>query len=214
MARLTLLPGLRSPSLLPSPACDAVEFYLATLTEFVSFYLEVLDDSGDRPISKAKWLQDAEEDLRLRRTHDDHIRQFETWAGGHTSAGSQRTSIAEVDLGSRPDCMDDVVALAVSVCALGPEYALPFWSTAVDQEKDGEEIQKLVPSNALKGLERQQSEDDTLRAPTLASTARTIRTLRMALRRSTTTILKIWTGQNGKIPKIRTTTLLRRVQRS
>jgi hypothetical protein len=168
MARLTLLPGLRSPSLLPSPACDAVEFYLATLTEFVSFYLEVLDDSGDRPISKAKWLQDAEEDLRLRRTHDDHIRQFETWAGGHTSAGSQMTSIAEVDLGSRPDCMDDVVALAVSVCALGPEYALPFWSTAVDQEKDGEEIQKLVPSNALKGLERQQSEDDTLRAPYLS----------------------------------------------
>jgi len=161
-ARLTLLPSLRTLSSRRA-VCNVSEFVLTVLADFGAHYSKVLSASGDRPISRAKWEQDAEEDLRLRRSHQEQQRQFHAWSG--TSAGSVEMVPAAVDLLQRPDCMDDVVAFAVAVCSLGKEYALPFWSTqdyTVVEDDSPRVCTRLAPSLALLELERQQDEDDTL----------------------------------------------------
>ena len=137
--------------------CDTAEFLLAVLSEFAAHYLDVLSASGDRPISRAKWEQDAEEDLRLRRVDQERDRQFSTSFG--TVAGDQTIVPDAVDLLLRPDCMDDVFAFATAICSRGPEYALAFWSK--EELDDG--ILRLTPTRALGDLREQQKTDDTLR---------------------------------------------------
>lgn len=160
-ARLSLLPALQKPS--DSADCDVTEFFLSVHAEFASHYLDVLSASGDRPISRAKWEQEAEEDLRLRRSHLDQQRQFQAWSG--TNAVDEEAVPAVVDLLQRPDCMDDVIAFAVALGSLGSDYALPFWSreNLLDLEGQDEGGLQLVPSRAVRELERQQREDDSLR---------------------------------------------------
>jgi hypothetical protein len=160
-ARLCLLPALQTNT-------PQAEFFLAVLAEFAAHYLQVLSASGDRPISRAKWEQDAEEDLRLRRSHQENQRQFHAWSGT-TNAASDQNNIDNmavpdaVDLAERPDCMDDVIAFCTAVCVCLPECALLFWSRG-DDDNDN----KLVPSRALLDLRDQQTNDDTLRASFLS----------------------------------------------
>jgi hypothetical protein len=61
--------------------------------------------------------------------------------------------------------MDDVIAFAVALGSLGSDYALPFWSreSVLDFEGRDEGALQLVPSRAVRELERQQGEDDSLR---------------------------------------------------
>lgn len=178
-ARLTLIPALEKPpsssledynNLTAAESCDVAEFLLSVLAEFSSHYLNVLSASGDRPISRAKWEQDAEDDLRLRRSHQEQQRnfqgQFRAWS--RDAADAVEDVPASVDLYDRPDCMDDVVAFSTAVCSLGPEYALSFWSqethVSEDEESDAqEEYVKLVPSRALRELQNQQKDDESLR---------------------------------------------------
>lgn len=162
--RTSLLPALQKP--LDNADCIVTEFFLSVLAEFASHYLDVLHASGDRPISRAKWEQEAEEDLRLRRSHQEQQRQFQAWSG--TNAVDEEAVPAVVDLLKRPDCMDDVIAFAVALCSLGSDYALPFWSREDVDVLDNPQGRsegglKLVPSRALLELERQQGEDDSLR---------------------------------------------------
>lgn len=156
-ARLCLIPALQRPSKPVGPDCETHEFYLSVLSHFSAHYMDVLSASGDRPISRAMWLQDAEQDLQLRRTHQESQRQFQAWSG--TRNTEMAALPAAVNLMDRPDCMEDVVALAVSLCMLGPSYAMYFWTTAPTLEDGNTE---LVQSRALRGLERQKEEDSTL----------------------------------------------------
>lgn len=158
--RLCLLQALRYGSYaeVSSSKFDAKEFHLSVLAEFTSQYLDMLSASGDQPISRAKWEQDAEEDLRLRRTHQDQQRQFLAWSG--TTEDLEKIPLS-VDLLSRPDCMDDVVAFATSVCSLGRDYATLFWATEtlVDDENS---VKILKPSRTLGELEHLQETDESL----------------------------------------------------
>jgi hypothetical protein len=160
-ARLSLLPALQTPS--DNADCVVSDFFLSVYAEFASHYLDVLSASGDRPISRAKWEQEAEEDLRLRRSHLDQQRQFQAWSG--TNAVDEEAVPAVVDLLQRPDCMDDVIAFAVALGSLGSDYALLFWSreNLIGPEGQDEGGLQLVPSRAVRELERQQGEDDSLR---------------------------------------------------
>jgi len=142
-----LLPALRSLSN-RNKSCSVYQFYLTVLADFGSHYLEILSASGDRPISRAKWEQDAEEDLRLHRSHQEQQRQFHAWPG---TTGDVQVVPAAVDRLQRPDCM-------------GPEYALPFWSTqdyTVVEDDTPRACTKLVPSVTLLEPECQQEDDDT-----------------------------------------------------
>jgi hypothetical protein len=178
-ARLCLIPALQKPApstsddynVVATPSCDVAEFFMSLLAEFASRYLDVLSASGDRPISRAKWEQDAEDDLRLRRAHQEQQQsfrgQFPAWSDTTTAADAGNEVPGEVDLLGRPDCMDDVIAFSTAVCSLGPDYALSFWSqesivSAGDGDEDPREYVKLVPSRALRALEVQQDDDDSL----------------------------------------------------
>jgi hypothetical protein len=153
--------------------CSVAEFLLSALSEFSSQYLDALSSSGDRPISRAKWEQDAEDDLKLRRLQQEQQQsfhgQFREWSG--TAADSLEAVPASIDLYDRPDCMDDVIAFACALSSLGSAYALSFWSkeTLVVEENDTvKSIVKLVPSRALVELESQQREDASLHASYLS----------------------------------------------
>lgn len=166
--RLSLLPALQKPidNTIASSNCNVSEFLLAALSNFASHYLYVLSVSGDRPISRAKWEQDAEEDLKLQRDDAASQQQFHAWSG--TTNVMQNSVPDAVDLLDRPDCMDDVIAFATSVCSLGPEYALNFWDKEETTVDDGSGALVLIPSRALLALRDQQSGDETLRASYLA----------------------------------------------
>ena len=159
-ARLSLLPALQMPSHAFETKFEISEFLLSVLSEFAASYLEAVSASGNRPISRAKWEQDAESQLKYRRETAEQQRAFNQWSG--TSNGNQEVVPDSVDLLKRPDCMDDVFAFASAVCSLGSEYALSFWSKEEISTAGGTAL-KLIPSRALRDLKEQQSSDDTLR---------------------------------------------------
>lgn len=154
-ARLGMLPALDG-AVSGMAWCDTREFFLSTFARFAARYLEVLSGSGDMPISRSKWLQDAEEDLRLKLRHQEQQQQFHAWSG--TRATDTDSVPTSVDLLLRPDCADDVIAFASASCFLGPEYAMAFWS--LSQTEAG--ASRLGPSRALRELELMQDEDDSL----------------------------------------------------
>jgi hypothetical protein len=179
-ARLCLVPGLCMPpsiahdyvNVATAPTCDVQEFFLSVVAEFASHYLDILSVSGDHPISRAKWEQDAEESLQLRQAHQEQQQsfrgQFPTWSDAANVTDTGYEVPSQVDLLTRPDCLDDVIAFSSSVGFLGPDYALLFWSqvpvwNGTEKEPSDEKSMKLVPSRALLWLGNQQRDDDSLR---------------------------------------------------
>lgn len=69
---------------------------------------------------------------------------------------------SSVDLLQRPDCLDDLIALAVAVCSLGPDYALNFWKHGEHIEDGKSPVPLLVPSRALEELLQALQKDDSL----------------------------------------------------
>lgn len=162
-ARLSLMPSFERHSTSPDGKCDNYEFYMSVLSEFIAQYLDVLCASGNVPISRELWKNGEETELEVQRVQQEQQRQFGTWSG--TQATEGHAIPTEVDLMKRPDCMDDVMALAVAVCSTGPEYAMHFWSVADNGVMEGDTVAnatKLVPSRALKTLERLQTNDGSL----------------------------------------------------
>jgi hypothetical protein len=94
--------------------------------------------------------------------------QFPGLSDSTFNLGSTK-SIEMVDLLNRPDCIDDIFGLSIALSSLGPEYSLQFWSQATQtDDSNSREIYALVPSQAVRELERQQMEDDSLRATYLS----------------------------------------------
>jgi hypothetical protein len=177
-ARLSLIPALRMQipmqndyaNTLVHTYCDVTEFFLSTGAEFASRYMDLLSASGCELISRAKWEQDAEEDLKCRREKKEQEQSlrghFPKWSDPPHATNNENEIPSSVDLLARPDCIDDVVAFATAFGVLGSNYALLFWSQETREVVDvDEEIHfiKLVPSRAHTWLEKQQREDDSLR---------------------------------------------------
>jgi hypothetical protein len=161
-ARICLAPAFQQHTGTP----DSFEFFMSVLSEFISQYLEVLFVSGDVPISRATWERVEEQDLQLRRQQKEQERQFE--ASYLSSMTDNEIIPTSVNLMNRPDCMDDVVALATALCSAGPSYSRRFWSTRIEQTEDGDNVSRLAPSSAVQKLELLQEQDSSLR-PTYVS---------------------------------------------
>jgi len=147
--RLTLLPALQHlPS--SSPEVNLSEFCLAVLVETYSHYLDVIAD-GSLPISRNHFEKEQDEELKLRRSQQATQRDYYAMSG---QTPPDEFIPSSVDLMSIPDCIDDIVALATSLCALGVNYARHFWT----QTEEGE----LKPCRALAALGRFKEKDSSL----------------------------------------------------
>lgn len=108
--------------------------------------------------TRAKWEQDAEDNLRLRQKEQEEQQAFGGQFGSLSTDGGPQSIPTAVNLLARPDCMDDVMVFATAVCALGPEYALSFWT--INSTGD---TPFLSPSRLLSDLTALQAADDSLR---------------------------------------------------
>lgn len=160
-AKLCLLPALQRPSRQSGTECDSSEFFLAVLSEFVANFMDILSASGNLPVSRASWKSEKEEGLQLARENRQQAINFKMWSGQYEQGSQEAPIPTSVDLMKRPDCMDDVVALAVAIASLGPEFALKFWSKQeIDDEGEARTI--LVASRANKKLRAVSAEDSSL----------------------------------------------------
>ena len=156
--RLTLVPAFSNSSR-KSERCDLRSFLLTVLTEFMSKYLDVVCACNAIPFSRSKWQDNETERLLIAREEQQRNRSFFQSDGG---AYEERLSPNEVDLLKRPDCIDDIVAVAIDLCTYGPEYSARFW-TAEEYRSENESIQtRFVARRALKTLEILQDKDQSL----------------------------------------------------
>ena len=152
--RLTLIPSLEKiKSASQRTMCSISEFCLSVVSEVYSLYLNILSEgTGNLPISRRLWQDREEEDLKLRREQHNNQLQFENFMG----ESSRREQIpAGIDLMERQECLDDLIALATTLCSLGPNYARNFWG------KD-KQARTLIPSKALQECMIQASQDESL----------------------------------------------------
>jgi len=141
--------------------CDTYEFYMSVMSDFMSHFLDVLCASGDVPISRSRWERDEERELALRREQQHQQHQFRAWSGTRATATDEQAIPSSVDLMARPDCLDDVIALAIALCSAGSSYATYFWSTS-EEEINDTLAKVLMPSRALRKLKHQLEADRSL----------------------------------------------------
>jgi hypothetical protein len=157
--RLTLIPSLEKiKSASMRTVCNVSEFCLSVVSEVYSLYLSVLSEgTGNLPISRRRWQIREEEQLKLRRDQMNQQRQFEQYMGNTSRNASSKegTIPAGIDLMERIECLDDLIALATTLCSLGTNYSRMFWG------KD-KENKSLAPSSALQECVVQASQDDSL----------------------------------------------------
>lgn len=162
-AQLCLLPALQRPSNHTGAACETSEFLLSVLSEYVANFLDVLSSSGNFPVSRTSWKKEQLEALQLDRETQQQQKEFSMWAGNYDDQDRKEKPVANsVDLMQRPDCMDDIIALAVAVASQGPMYAMKFWDFSNETDASGNPTMALVPSRAYKQLKALASEDDSL----------------------------------------------------
>lgn len=161
-ARACLLPALHRPTRHPETMCDSSEFLLSVLGDFVATFVDVLSNTGNLPGSQDTWYKEQEQDLALQRDQREQQKQFRLWSGSYQEGTGEKPIPDSVDKMNRPDCMDDIITLAVSVASLGPEFAIKFWSTASELDDQGKAKVSLVQSRFLKKTKGIISEDATL----------------------------------------------------
>ena len=153
--RLTMIPALSKLSTASLYGfCDTSEFSLSVIAEYYARYLEESTVHNILPTSRKKWQTEKEEDLELEREQEKQKQQFEYWAG-NTSHTNQKKIASSVDFMTRYECLDDYIALATTICSLGPEYSQSFWGT--DQESGSP-----TSSKALEYCLYQAIQDDSL----------------------------------------------------
>lgn len=156
--RLTLVPAFSNNSR-KSERCDLLSFLRTVLTEFMSKYLDIVCACNAIPFSRSKWQDNETERLLIAREEQERNRSFFQSYGG---AYEDRLIPNEVDLLKRPDCIDDIFAVAIDLCTHGPEYSARFW-TAEEYRSENESVRsRFVASRALKTLEILQDKDQSL----------------------------------------------------
>lgn len=161
-ARVSLLSCLDAVSMKTptSSLRNDFEFYISVITDFSATYLDVICSFGDLPISRRKWLTFEEDELQLRQVQEQQRKQLEEWSG---KPYYERTLPEEVDLSRRPDCIDDIIALAVSICSTYPDSSQKFWSICCTGEDDeGNIMYRLKPARIIKRMEKSQAKDPSL----------------------------------------------------
>lgn len=133
------------------------EFYFRVLAEFTNSYLETIAKFGEMPISREKWLIEAEEELHMQRLHHEQRMQF----GIAPNKISENDTIGKIDFTKRPDCMDDLIAMVVEICSTCTKCSIQFWSREESEERDNEPV-CLHPSLTLMKMESLQKEDNSL----------------------------------------------------
>ena len=139
-ARLSMIPTLRANEIIindyasdiADSTCDVTEFFLASIADFASNYMDVFSKLDQPLLSRAKWEQEAEAGLNARREQQEQEQSlrgnFHKWSDPAVVVKSANAIPNQVDLLARPDCIDDVVAFSTEIGVLGPEYAIQFWS--------------------------------------------------------------------------------------
>jgi len=153
--RLTLIPSLEKiQSASIRTMCSVSEFCLSVVSEMYALYLSVLSEgTGNLPISRKRWQIREEEGLKLQR--EQHVEQAQLdYYLGKTSPQHEKIPTS-VDLMKRHECLDDLIALATTLCSLGPNYSRIFW--ARDKETNA-----LIPSRPLQECMVQASQDNSL----------------------------------------------------
>lgn len=164
--RWSMLPALQMTVENGADVCNICEFWVSVLADFGATYLASIADN--RPISQKEWLQEAQEDLNLRRQRNDQDKKFLEWSNTTTNEPMEEIPNS-VDLSQRPDCMDDVLACCTAIATLGPEYAAQFWTMTDQANIDTGKVQtSWVPSRVLSSLRAQQQVDQSLRSAYLA----------------------------------------------
>lgn len=144
-----MLPALAVPSIDRTfQNCKIEEFAWDVLAGFMAQYFEIV--AASPPISRQKWLEEAQEDLRLQQQSRDQYREFQQWSG--ITAAQNQDVPSSVDVLERPDCMDDFVALCVEVGLRGPSIA--FWDAKTD----------LMLTDPVCQIERITNSDKSLRS--------------------------------------------------
>jgi len=154
-ARLSLLPALEKST----DKYNICEFYRAQITDFTTTYLDMLSSAGEIPISRAKWFQNAEEQLKLEKQSRQQDQDFLKWSGNAGNTDISKQLPDSVDVGSCPDCMDDIILFATSVARMGPAFALKFWNK---HSVDGG-VNNLELTRTTMNLSEEQSSDHSLR---------------------------------------------------
>lgn len=177
-ARLSLIPALRLHETIINDYadetvdsyCNVTEFCLACITDFAAHYMNVFSTLDQPLLSRAKWEEHAEADLKTRRELQEREQSlrgnFPKWSDPTAVSSGVNAIPNQVDLLARPDCIDDVFAFSTEIGVVGPEYALQFWSQeSINNSDSGDDIvsTKLVPSQALTWLEQKQRDDESLR---------------------------------------------------
>jgi len=167
-SRLGLLPALRGVVDSIKSRCDTSEFLLSVMASFAARYFDVLSTPRLVPISREKWEQEEQEELRLMQNQQTQERLFQARYG--TRVGQETSVPSSVDLMDRPDCMDDIVAFCSAYASLGPYYAQFFWSRDFEGGNDESTVvrEKFIPSPSLQELSRQQQDDGSLKPCYLA----------------------------------------------
>ncbi len=138
-ARLSLLssfspmpPSTQRNGPVPSPSDPNFEFYSTVLADFVHSYALAARQSGEAPLSVAQYKKDRVYELEMQAMHSQQQHQMRSWQPGLAAdAAPPALDIdAEVKkaMQSRPDCADDVLALAAAVVAGCPPAACRFWN--------------------------------------------------------------------------------------
>lgn len=170
-ARLSLLPSVSS-SLVGhgsggGGSASIYDFYLSTLSEFTAQYIDALGTTGNLPITRQEWLDEEMNMAQTEWMEKEQRRQFGEWAGEPVPQNDDE-DVADgpraVNLLDRPDCLEDVFALASSVCEAYPTGARAFWYIVENEVGEGDETSSatvLSPSRALQTLDLLQSENDS-----------------------------------------------------
>jgi hypothetical protein len=165
--RFSLIPAIRKPvitGVMADASFDISSFLVSSLAEFASKLLEFLCSAGALPMSRAKCDEAVQDYQQMQKAYQEQQRTFQ----GQFRVSSESNSspaLTTDDISRRPDCMDDVIAFAVSVCALGSDFSLRFWSISdIESVEDVGINMELRPSLALQILCGQQSKDNSLRS--------------------------------------------------
>lgn len=161
--RLSLMPAISS-----NPAnnnknsvCDLPEFLMSVLSDYMSNFLDVVCAANAIPLSRSKWQMNEEERLCIQREEQDRARSFYQSYGG-TFDETKAAIPDHVNLLQRPDCMDDMLAVAIDLCSQGPHYAQVFWTREEHRTDDGSMQTRSTPSRALQTLAMLQEKDASL----------------------------------------------------
>mmetsp|Transcript_36228 Transcript_36228/g.87235 ORF Transcript_36228/g.87235 Transcript_36228/m.87235 type:complete len:2423 (-) Transcript_36228:173-7441(-) len=136
--RLTVVPVLqRVKESYVDSRCNLSEFTLAVLSQTYSLYMAVVMDTQPRSLSsRKKWQNTRDEEMKVQSFQLQQQQDIDNLAanfGGHTKKSAAASSPA-LDLMDRPDCLDDLMALAATISSLGKLYSRFYWENSSESD--------------------------------------------------------------------------------